>query len=382
MSTVGNTITCTAAVAWAANQPLSLEQIEVSPPAAREVRVRVTASGVCHTDAFTLSGADPEGLFPAVLGHEGAGIVESIGDGVTNVAIGDHVLLLYIPECGTCKFCVHPSKTNLCSKIRATQGAGLLPDGTTRFHCKGQPLFMYMGCSSFSNYTVVADISVVKVRDDAPLESVCLLGCGVTTGIGAARKTAKVQKGSSVAVFGLGAVGLSVVQGAKLCGASRIIGIDINSDKFTHAMALGATECINPTEITSDKTIQAHIVDMTDGGVDSSFECCGLVSLMRSALECTHKGWGQSIIIGVAGSGQEISTRPFQLVTGRSWRGSAFGGVKGRSEMAGLVDEYMKGDIEVDSLITKRYSIADINKAFEDMHSGKNVRGVVLFPTQ
>jgi S-(hydroxymethyl)glutathione dehydrogenase / alcohol dehydrogenase len=382
MSTAGKIITCTAAVAWEAGKPLSIEQIEVAPPKAHEVRVQITASGVCHTDAYTLSGQDPEGVFGVVLGHEGAGIVESVGDGVTNVEVGDHVLLLYIPECMDCKFCTHPSKTNLCSKIRSTQGAGFLPDGTTRLSCRGKSLYSYMGCSSFSEYTVVAAISVVKVRDDAPLDSVCLLGCGVTTGVGAARKTAKIAKGSSVAVFGVGGVGLSVIQGARMSGASRIIAVDVNDGKFAFAKKLGATECINPKDLPDDKTIQSHIIDITDGGVDFSFECVGKIALMRQALECTHKGWGQSIIIGVAGSGEEISTRPFQLVTGRSWRGSAFGGVKGRSEMGGLVDEYMNGDLEIDSYITKRYPIEDINTAFDDMHSGKNVRGVVLFSKQ
>jgi S-(hydroxymethyl)glutathione dehydrogenase / alcohol dehydrogenase len=369
------TIKCKAAVAWKANEPLSIEEVEVGPPRAHEVRIRIAATGVCHTDAFTLGGRDPEGLFPAILGHEGSGVVECVGEGVTNVAVGDHVVCLYVPECMECKMCLS-RKTNLCSKIRATQGRGVMPDGGTRFTARGKPLFHYFGVSSFAEYTVCADISVVKIRADAPLESVCLLGCGVTTGVGAVRNTAKVEAGASVAVFGLGGVGLSVIQGAKLASAGRIIGVDTNESKFARALAFGATECVNPTKY-GDKPIQEVLVELTDGGLDYTFECIGNVKVMRAALECCHKGWGESIVIGVAGAGQELSTRPFQLVTGRVWRGSAFGGVKGRTEMGGIVDEYMAGKLKVDEYITQRYSLEQINDAFDDMHSGKNVRGVV-----
>lgn len=369
-------IRCKAAVAWAANEPLTIEEIDVFPPKDHEVRIKVSASGICHTDAYTISGADPEGLFPSILGHEGAGVVESIGEGVTNVAPGDHVICLYIPECKECKFCTS-GKTNLCSKIRATQGKGQMPDGSSRFKVRGKSLYHYFGVSSFSEYTVVADISVVKIREDAPLESVCLLGCGVTTGIGAVRNTAKVEAGASVAVFGLGGIGLSVCQGAKLAGAGRIIGVDMNEGKFSQAKDFGATECINPSTV--DKPIEEYLVEITDGGLDYTFECIGNVKVMRAALEACHKGWGESIVIGVAGAGQELATRPFQLVTGRVWRGTAFGGFKGRSELGGLVDEYMDGKVKVDEMITKTYSLADINEAFDDMHSGTNIRGVVNY---
>lgn len=365
-----------AAIAWGVNQPLSIEEVDVMPPQAGEVRVRIIASGVCHTDAFTLSGEDPEGIFPVILGHEGGGIVESIGEGVTSVKVGDHVIPLYTPECGECKFCTS-GKTNLCQKIRETQGKGLMPDGTTRFFKDGQPIFHYMGCSTFSEYTVLPEISLAKVNKDAPLEEVCLLGCGVTTGMGAVMNTAKVEAGATVAIFGLGGIGLSAVIGAVMAKASRIIVIDINESKFELARQLGATDCINPKNY--DKPIQDVIVELTDGGVDYSFECIGNVNVMRSALECCHKGWGESIIIGVAGAGQEISTRPFQLVTGRVWKGSAFGGVKGRSELPGIVERYMQGEFKLDHFITHTMGLEDINKAFTLMHEGKSIRSVIHF---
>ena len=363
-----------AAVAWGPGQPLSVEEVDVMLPKAGEVLVRIVATGVCHTDAFTLSGDDPEGVFPAILGHEGGGIVEMVGEGVTSVTVGDHVIPLYTPECGECKFC-KSGKTNLCQKIRETQGKGLMPDGTTRFYKDGKPIFHYMGCSTFSEYTVLPEISLAKVNPEAPLEEVCLLGCGVTTGMGAVLKTAKVQPGDTVAIFGLGGIGLSAVIGATMAGASRIIGIDINESKFELARELGATDCINPSKF--DKPIQEVIVEMTDGGVDFSFECIGNVNVMRSALECCHKGWGESVIIGVAGAGQEISTRPFQLVTGRVWRGSAFGGVKGRSELPEIVDRYMAGEFKLDDFITHTMGLEQINEAFELMHRGESIRSVI-----
>ena len=369
-------IKCKAAVAWGPNQPLTIEEVDVMPPQAGEVRVRIIASGVCHTDAYTLSGEDPEGVFPAILGHEGGGIVESIGAGVSSVQVGDHVIPLYTPECGECKFC-KSGKTNLCQKIRATQGKGLMPDGTTRFFKDGKPIFHYMGCSTFSEYTVLPEISLAKVNKDAPLKEVCLLGCGVTTGMGAVLNTAKVEAGATVAIFGLGGIGLSAVIGATMAKASRIIAIDINESKFELARKLGATDCINPKNY--DKPIQQVIVELTDGGVDYSFECIGNVQVMRSALECCHKGWGESIIIGVAGGGQEISTRPFQLVTGRVWRGSAFGGVKGRSELPGIVEQYMRGDFKLDDFITHTMGLERINEAFDLMHAGKSIRSVIHF---
>ena len=365
-----------AAIAWGPGQPLSIEEIDVMPPQKGEVRVRIVASGVCHTDAFTLSGDDPEGVFPCVLGHEGGGIVESIGEGVTSVAVGDHVIPLYTPECGECKFCLS-GKTNLCQKIRETQGQGLMPDGTTRFHKDGQPIYHYMGCSTFSEYTVLPEISLAKVNPAAPLEEVCLLGCGVTTGMGAVMNTAKVEEGATVAIFGLGGIGLSAIIGAVMAKASRIIAIDINEGKFDLARQLGATDCINPQNY--DKPIQDVIVELTDGGVDYSFECIGNVNVMRSALECCHKGWGESVIIGVAGAGQEISTRPFQLVTGRVWRGSAFGGVKGRSELPDYVERYLKGEFKLDYFITHTMALDNINEAFELMHEGKSIRTVIHF---
>ncbi|MBS4705908.1 S-(hydroxymethyl)glutathione dehydrogenase/class III alcohol dehydrogenase [Aeromonas veronii] len=369
-------IKCKAAIAWGPGQPLSIEEVEVMPPQAGEVRVRIVATGVCHTDAFTLSGEDPEGVFPCILGHEGGGIVESIGEGVTSVKVGDHVIPLYTPECGECKFC-KSGKTNLCQKIRATQGKGLMPDGTTRFSKDGQPIYHYMGTSTFSEYTVLPEISIAKVDPAAPLEEVCLLGCGVTTGIGAVMNTAKVKEGESVAIFGLGGIGLSAVIGARLAKAGRIIAIDINESKFELARKLGATDCINPNDY--DKPIQEVIVELTDGGVDFSFECIGNVKVMRAALECCHKGWGESVIIGVAGAGQEISTRPFQLVTGRVWRGSAFGGVRGRSELPSYVQRYMQGEFRLNDFITHTMGLEQINEAFELMHQGKSIRSVIHY---
>lgn len=372
-------IKCKAAVAWASRQQMVVQTIEVAPPKEHEVRVKVHSTGVCHTDEFTRGGSDPEAMFPCVLGHEGSGIVESIGEGVTNVVPGDHVIMLYTPECGDCKFCYSP-KTNLCPRIRSTQGVGVMPDGTSRLRFKSETedvaLYHYMGTSTFSEYTVVADISVVKIRKDAPLDKVCLLACGITTGIGAARMTCKVEPGSTVAVFGLGGVGLSVIQGAVLCGAKEIYAVDINESKFEMAKQFGATHCINPKAY--DKPIQQVLVQLTDGGLDYTFECIGRTDTMRAALESCIRGWGESCIIGVAGAGQEISTRPFQLVTGRVWRGTAFGGYKGRSQLPGLVDEYMEGKIKVDEMITKTYTLDEINQAFDDMHSGANIRGVII----
>ena len=365
-----------AAVAWGPGQPLEITEIDVAPPQAGEVLVRIVASGVCHTDAFTLSGEDPEGIFPAVLGHEGGGIVEAIGPGVTSVEVGDHVIPLYTPECRTCKFCTS-GKTNLCQSIRATQGKGLMPDGTSRFSKDGKPIYHYMGTSTFSEYTVLPEIALAKINKEAPLEKVCLLGCGVTTGIGAVLNTAKVEAGATVAIFGLGGIGLAAIIGAAMAKASRIIAIDINPAKFEIARQLGATDCVNPKDF--DKPIQQVIIDMTDGGVDYSFECVGNVQLMRAALECAHKGWGESVIIGVAGAGQEISTRPFQLVTGRVWRGSAFGGVRGRTELPRYVEQAQKGEIPLDTFITHTMGLDDINHAFELMHEGKSIRTVIHF---
>ncbi|MEM7611335.1 MAG: S-(hydroxymethyl)glutathione dehydrogenase/class III alcohol dehydrogenase [Pseudomonadota bacterium] len=365
-----------AAVAWKAGEPLSVEEIDVAPPKAGEVLVRIVATGVCHTDAFTLSGDDPEGIFPAVLGHEGAGVVEELGDGVTSVAVGDHVIPLYTPECRTCDFC-QSGKTNLCQRIRETQGQGLMPDGTSRFSLDGKPIAHYMGTSTFAEYTVVPEIALAKINPEAPLDRVCLLGCGVTTGIGAVLNTAKVEPGASVAVFGLGGIGLSVVQGAVMANAGRIIAIDVNPDKYEMAMMLGATDCVNPNDY--DAPIQDVIVELTGGGVDYSFECVGNTDLMRAALECCHKGWGESTIIGVAGAGQEIATRPFQLVTGRVWRGTAFGGVKGRSELPGYVDRYLDGDISIDPMVTFTMGLDEINRAFDLMHEGKSIRSVITF---
>ncbi|MGL5251598.1 MAG: S-(hydroxymethyl)glutathione dehydrogenase/class III alcohol dehydrogenase [Moraxella sp.] len=365
-----------AAVAFAAAQPLQIVEIDVEPPRKGEVLVKITHTGVCHTDAFTLSGDDPEGVFPAVLGHEGAGIVMAVGEGVTSVKPGDHVIPLYTAECGECLFC-QSHKTNLCVAVRATQGKGVMPDGTTRFSYQGQPIYHYMGCSTFSEYTVVAEVSLAKINPNANPEQVCLLGCGVTTGLGAVKNTAKVQAGDTVAVFGLGGIGLAVVQGAKLANAGRIIAIDTNPDKFELAREFGATDCVNPKD--HDKPIQQVIVEMTGWGVDHSFECIGNVNVMRSALECAHRGWGQSVIIGVAGAGQEIATRPFQLVTGRRWLGSAFGGVKGRSQLPDMVEQAMQGDIQLAPFVTHTMPLEDINTAFDLMHEGKSIRSVLHF---
>ncbi len=365
-----------AAVAWDAAKSLEIIEVDVQAPKSGEVLVKIHASGVCHTDAYTLSGADPEGLFPSILGHEGAGVVVDIGDGVTSVATGDHVIPLYTPECRQCKFCLS-GKTNLCQAIRATQGKGLMPDGTTRFSVDGKPVYHYMGTSTFSEYTVVPEIALAKINTAARLEQVCLLGCGITTGIGAVLNTAKVEPGATVAVFGLGGIGLSVIQGAVMAKAERIIAIDINPDKFEMATLFGATDCINPKE--HHQSISEIIVDMTDGGVDYSFECIGNPNVMRAALECCHKGWGVSTIIGVAGSGEEISTRPFQLVTGRVWKGSAFGGVKGRTELPNYVENYLHGNIKINEMITHTMPIEDINKAFDLMHKGESIRSVVTF---
>jgi S-(hydroxymethyl)glutathione dehydrogenase/alcohol dehydrogenase len=363
-----------AAVAWGPGEPLKMEELDVELPKKGEVLVRIVATGVCHTDAFTLSGDDPEGVFPSVLGHEGGGIVEMVGEGVTSVEVGDHVIPLYTAECGECKFCTS-GKTNLCQAVRETQGKGLMPDGTSRFSKDGEPIYHYMGCSTFSEYTVLPEISLAKVNKSAPLEEVCLLGCGVTTGMGAVLNTAKVKEGDTVAIFGLGGIGLSAIIGARMAGASRIIGIDINESKFDLAKQLGATDLVNPKNF--DKPIQEVIVEMTDGGVDYSFECIGNVNVMRSALECCHKGWGESVIIGVAGAGQEISTRPFQLVTGRVWRGSAFGGVKGRSELPGIVERYLDGEFGLQEFITHTMGLDGINDAFDLMHKGESIRSVV-----
>ncbi|ODV96102.1 hypothetical protein PACTADRAFT_2402 [Pachysolen tannophilus NRRL Y-2460] len=376
MSTVGKTITCKAAVAWEAGKDLSIETIEVAPPKAHEVRIKVNYTGVCHTDAYTLSGVDPEGAFPAVLGHEGAGIVESIGEGVTSVKPGDHVIALYTPECKECKFC-KSGKTNLCGKIRATQGKGVMPDCTSRFKCKGKDLLHFMGCSTFSQYTVVADISVVAVDPKAPMDRTCLLGCGITTGYGAATITANIQPGENIAVFGAGCVGLSVIQGAAVKKAGKIIVVDTNNKKKEWGLKFGGTDFVNPLELPQGTTIVDKLIEMTDGGCDYTFDCTGNVQVMRNALEACHKGWGTSIIIGVAAAGKEISTRPFQLVTGRVWKGCAFGGVKGRTQLPGLVEDYMKGDLKVDEFITHRHPLEDINHAFHDMHAGDCIRAVV-----
>ena len=365
-----------AAVAFEPGKPLQIVEIDVAPPRAGEVLLRITHTGVCHTDAFTLSGDDPEGVFPAVLGHEGAGVVVQAGEGVTSVQPGDHVIPLYTAECRQCLFC-KSGKTNLCTAVRATQGKGLMPDGSTRFSYQGQPVYHYMGCSTFSEYTVVAEVSLAKINPAANPEQVCLLGCGVTTGLGAVKNTAKVQPGDSVAVFGLGGIGLAVIQGAKLAKAGRIIAIDTNPAKFELARTFGATDCVNPKD--HAQPIQQVLIEMTGWGVDHSFECIGNVQVMRAALECAHRGWGQSVIIGVAGAGQEISTRPFQLVTGRRWLGSAFGGVKGRSELPGMVEQAMKGEIKLAPFVTHTLPLENINEAFELMHAGQSIRSVVHY---
>jgi S-(hydroxymethyl)glutathione dehydrogenase/alcohol dehydrogenase len=367
-----------AAVAYAAGKPLVVETLQLAGPKDGEVLVEIKATGVCHTDAFTLSGEDPEGLFPAVLGHEGAGIVVEVGKGVTSLKKGDHVIPLYTPECRQCKSC-RSGRTNLCTAIRETQGKGLMPDGTSRFSLgREKMVHHYMGTSTFSNFTVLPEIALAKIRDDAPFDKVCYIGCGVTTGIGAVINTAKVRPGSNVAVFGLGGIGLNVIQGARMVGADRIIGIDLNPAKRPLAEKFGMTDFINPNDVGMDNVVKA-IVDLTDGGVDYSFECIGNVKVMRQALECCHRGWGESIVIGVAGAGQEIATRPFQLVTGRVWRGSAFGGAKGRSDVPRIVDWYMSGKINIDDLITHTMPLNDINRAFDLMHNGESIRSVVTF---
>ena len=364
-----------AAIAFAPSNPLEIVEVDVAGPRAGEVMVEIKASGVCHTDAFTLSGNDPEGVFPAILGHEGAGVVVEVGQGVTTVKPGDHVIPLYTPECRECDYCLHP-KTNLCQAIRETQGQGLMPDHTSRFTFDGKSVSHYMGCSTFSNFTVLPEIALAKIREDAPFDKVCYIGCGVTTGIGAVAFTMKVEPGSTVAVFGLGGIGLNVIQGARMVGATRIIGVDLNPAKAELATQLGMTDFVNPNEV--DNVVD-HLIQMTNGGVDYSFECIGHVNVMRQALECCHKGWGQSCIIGVAGAGQEISTRPFQLVTGRSWRGSAFGGARGRTDVPKIVDWYMEGKINIDEMITHTMPLEEINNAFDLMHKGESIRSVVLY---
>jgi len=365
-----------AAVAWEAGKPLVIEEVEVEGPKNGEVLLQIKATGVCHTDAYTLSGKDPEGLFPAIMGHEGGAIVVEVGKDVTSVRPGDHVIPLYIPECGRCKFC-QSGRTNLCGAIRLTQGKGVMPDGTSRFSIEGKTILHYMGTSTFSEYTVLPEVAVVKINPAAPLDKVCLLGCGITTGIGAVLNTAKVRPGSSAAVFGLGGIGLSVIQGLVMAKAERIIAVDLNHKKFEMAKLLGATDFIVPQQ--NGRPVQEVIVEMTDGGVDYSFECIGNVKTMRAALECCHKGWGESTIIGVAGGGEEISTRPFQLVTGRVWRGTAFGGVKGRSQLSSYIDRYMAGEIKIDPMITDTLPLERINEAFDLMHEGKSIRSVIHF---
>lgn len=366
-----------AAVAYAANQPLVIEDVELEGPRAGEVLIELRATGVCHTDAYTLSGADPEGLFPSILGHEGAGIVVDVGPGVRSLKKGDHVIPLYTPECRECEYCTS-HKTNLCQAIRTTQGAGLMPDGTSRFSRGQQRLFHFMGTSTFATHTVLPEIAVAKIREDAPFDKVCLLGCGVTTGIGAVLNTAKVEPGANVVVFGLGGVGLSVIQGARMAGADRIIGVDLNPAKQAIGERFGMTHFVNPREVEGD--LVPYLVSLTKGGADYSFECIGRADTMRQALECCHKGWGESVIIGVADAGVEIATRPFQLVTGRVWKGSAFGGVRGRTELPKYVDWYMEGKIEIDALVTHTMPLEDINRAFDLMHEGESIRSVVLYP--
>ena len=367
--------TTKAAVAFAAGQPLQIETVDLAGPKSGEVLVEIKATGICHTDAYTLSGADPEGLFPSILGHEGAGIVREVGADVTSLKPGDHVIPLYTPECRQCKFCLS-GKTNLCGAIRQTQGQGLMPDGSSRFSLNGEPLFHYMGTSTFANFTVVPEIALAKIRQDAPFDKVCYIGCGVTTGLGAVMNTAKVEAGANVAVFGLGGIGLNVVQGARMAGAERIIGVDLNAERRGLAEQFGMTDFINPKDVGS---VVEAIIDMTDGGVDYSFECIGNTDVMRDALECCHKGWGESIIIGVAAAGQEIATRPFQLVTGRVWRGTAFGGAKGRSDVPQIVDWYMEGKINIDDLITHTFSLDEINQGFDVMHQGESIRSVIVY---
>ncbi|CAJ0577699.1 unnamed protein product, partial [Mesorhabditis spiculigera] len=372
----GKVITCKAAVAWEAKKPLSIETIEVAPPKAHEVRIKVLFNAVCHTDSYTLDGHDPEGLFPSILGHEGAGIVESVGEGVTDFQPGDHVIPLYVPQCKECKFCKNP-KTNLCQKIRISQGNGVMPDGTSRFTCKGKQLFHFMGTSTFSEYTVVADISLAKIDKNAPLDKVCLLGCGISTGYGAVLNTCKVESGSTVAVWGLGAVGLAVIMGARTVGARRIVAIDTNTGKFDAAKKFGATDCVNPKDCPEGKSFQSWLVEEFDGGFDYTFECIGNINTMRQALEAAHKGWGVSCVIGVAASGQEIATRPFQLVTGRTWKGSAFGGWKSVESVPKLVLDYMGKKIELDAFVTHTYPLEKVNDAFDAMHKGESLRAVI-----
>jgi len=365
-----------AAVAHQAGAPLEIEMVDLEGPRAGEVLVEIKATGVCHTDEFTRSGADPEGLFPAILGHEGAGVVVDVGPGVTSLRKGDHVIPLYTPECRQCKSCLS-RKTNLCTAIRGTQGRGLMPDGTSRFSLKGKPVHHYMGCSTFANYTVLPEIALAKIREDAPFDKVCYIGCGVTTGIGAVINTAKVEAGASVVVFGLGGIGLNVVQGARMVGAGMIVGVDLNPGREKLARQFGMTHFVNPKDVKGD--LVAHLVELTGGGADYSFECIGNVEVMRQALECCHRGWGVSVIIGVAGSGQEIKTRPFQLVTGRVWKGTAFGGARGRTDVPKIVDWYMERKINIDDLITHVMPLERINEAFDLMHEGRSIRSVVVF---
>jgi len=366
----------TAAVAFEAGKPLSIETVQLEGPKEGEVLVEIKATGICHTDEFTRSGADPEGLFPAILGHEGAGVVVDVGPGVSSLAKGDHVIPLYTPECRQCEYCLNP-KTNLCQAIRSTQGQGLMPDGTSRFSLGGEKLYHYMGTSTFANFTVLPEIAVAKVRADAPFDKICYIGCGVTTGLGAVMNTAKVEPGSNVVVFGLGGIGLNVIQGARLVGANMIVGVDLNADKKAMAERFGMTHFVNPKEVEGD--LVPYLVDLTGGGADYSFECIGNVNTMRQALECCHKGWGESVIIGVAGAGQEISTRPFQLVTGRVWRGTAFGGARGRTDVPKIVDWYMQGKIEIDPMITHTLPLKEINQGFDLMHAGESIRSVVTY---
>jgi S-(hydroxymethyl)glutathione dehydrogenase/alcohol dehydrogenase len=366
-----------AAVAWKAGEPLAIETIDLEGPRAGEVLVEVKATGICHTDEFTRSGGDPEGLFPAILGHEGAGVVLEVGAGVTTVKAGDHVIPLYTPECRQCKSCLS-RRTNLCTAIRGTQGQGLMPDGSSRFSIGGEKLFHYMGCSTFANHTVLPEIAVAKVREDAPFDKICYIGCGVTTGVGAVIWTAKVWPGANVVVFGLGGIGLNVIQGARMAGADKIIGVDLNPEREARGRQFGMTHFVNPDAVGRDKVVQA-LIDLTGGGADFSFECIGNVATMRQALECCHRGWGESVIIGVAGSGQEIATRPFQLVTGRVWRGTAFGGARGRTDVPRIVDWYMEGKLDIDSLITHTLKLEDINRGFDLMHAGESIRSVVVY---
>ena len=366
-----------AAVAFEAGKPLEICEVDLEGPKEGEVLVEIKATGICHTDEFTLSGADPEGIFPSILGHEGAGVVVDAGPGVTSLKKGDHVIPLYTPECRECDYCLHP-KTNLCQKIRVTQGQGLMPDGSSRFSLDGKPIMHYMGTSTFSNHTVVPEIALAKVNPDAPFDKICYIGCGVTTGIGAVINTAKVEPGSNVVVFGLGGIGLNVIQGARLVGANMVVGVDLNDSKKEWGEKFGMTHFVNPKDMDHD-TLVNHLVELTGGGADYSFECIGNVNVMRAALECAHKGWGESIIIGVAGAGQEIATRPFQLVTGRSWRGTAFGGARGRTDVPKIVDWYMEGKIQIDPMITHTLKLEDINKGFDLMHAGESIRSVVVY---